>query len=90
MGGAFGPNDKGQVAVSSADVSKTGIYRIGIFTPLPPPPAGYTVAQGIDDTGAIVGSALSPSDPTHQQSFIISGSKYTFFSQPGWENTAPR
>jgi len=91
MGAAFGPNDKGQVAVTSADGSKTGIYRSGIFTPLPRPPAGYTVAaQGINNTGTIVGLALSPSDPTHQQGFILIGSKYIFFSRPGWDNTAPR
>jgi hypothetical protein len=91
MGAAFGPNDKGQVAVSSADGSKTGIYRGGVFTPLPPPPAGYTVtAQGINDGGTIVGYAHSPADPTHEQGFILIGSKYTFFSRPGWDNTEPR
>ena len=77
---AFGLNDNGQVAVSSADGSKTGIYRSGIFTPLPSPPAGYKVsALGINDGGTIVGSAFSPSDPTHEQGFILIGSKYTFF-----------
>jgi len=91
MGAAFGPNDKGQVAVTNADGTKTGIYRSGIFTPLPPAPAGYTVAaQGINNSGTIVGFALSPSDPTHQQGFILIGSKYAFFSRPGWDNTAPR
>ena len=91
MGAAFGPNDKGQVAVTSADGSKTGIYRSGIFTPLPPPPAGYKVsALGINNGGTIVGSAFSPSDPTHEQGFILNGSKYTFFSRPGWDNTEPR
>jgi len=91
MGAAFGPNDKGQVAVTNADGTKTGIYRSGIFTPLPPAPAGYTVAaQGINNSGTIVGFASSPLDPTHQQGFILIGSKYTFFSRPGWDNTAPR
>jgi len=37
IGNAFGINDKGQVAVNSADGSKAGIYRNGIFTPLPRP-----------------------------------------------------
>jgi len=88
---AFGPNDKGQVAVTSADGSKTGIYRSGIFTPLPSPPAGYKVsAQGINNGGTIVGGAFSPSDPTHEQGFILIGSKYTFFSRPGWDNTSAR
>ncbi len=91
MGIAFGPNDKGQVAVTSADGSKTGIYRSGIFTPLPSPPAGYRVAAtGINNGGTIVGGAFSPSDPTHEQGFILIGSKYTFFSRPGWDNTSAR
>jgi hypothetical protein len=88
---AFGLNDKGQVAVSSADNSKSGIYRAGIFTPLPPPPAGYRVtATGINNGGIITGLAFSPSDPTHEQGFILSGSTYRFFSRPGWDNTEPR
>jgi len=91
IGAAFGLNDKGQVAVTSAGSSKTGIYGGGIFTPLSSPPAGYNVfAHGINDGGTIVGSALSPSDPTHEQGFILIGSTYTFFSRPGWDNTEPR
>jgi hypothetical protein len=91
MGVAFGLNDKGQVAVTSADGSKTGIYRGGVFTPLPAPPTGYKVsALGMNDSATIVGSAFSPSDPTHEQGFILNGSKYVFFSQPGWDNTEPR
>ncbi len=91
MASAFGLNDKGQVAITSADGSKTGIYRGGVFTPLPSPPAGYKVtATGINDGGTIVGLAFSPSDPTHEQGFILIGSKYTFFSRPGWDNTEPR
>jgi hypothetical protein len=91
LGLAFGPNDNGQVAVSNADGSKTGIYRDGIFTPLPPPPAGYTVsAIGINNAGVITGSAFSSSDPSHEQGFILIGAKYTFFSRPGWSNTEPR
>jgi hypothetical protein len=91
QGLAIGPNDKGQVAVTNADGSKTGIYRSGIFTPLPSPPPGYTVAaRGINNGGTIVGGAFSPSDPTHEQGFILIGSKYTFFSRPGWDNTEPR
>ena|SRR5438128_506827 len=91
LGYAAGPNDRGQVAVTSADGSKTGIYRGGIFTRLPLPPAGYKVsAMAINDGGTIVGGAFSPSDPTHEQGFILIGSKYTFFSRPGWDNTEPR
>jgi hypothetical protein len=91
MGVAFGLNDKGQVAVTNADGSKTGIYRSGIFTPLPAPPAGYKVtAWDINNGGIVVGGAFPPSDPTHEQGFILIGSKYTFFSRPGWDNTEAR
>ena len=37
-----------------------------------------------------MGHAYSPADPTHEQGFILIGSKYTFFSRPGWDNTEPR
>lgn len=91
LGLVIGINDNDQVAVNNADGSKTGIYRHGIFTPLPPPPAGYTVAaNGINNGGTIVGTAFSPSDPAHQQGFVLIGSTYTFFSRPGWDNTSAR
>jgi hypothetical protein len=92
LGLVSGINDSDQVAVNNADNSKSGIYRKGIFTPLPAPPAGYSSvgATGINNSGAIVGGAFPPSDPTHQQGFILIGSKYTFFSRPGWDNTAAR
>jgi hypothetical protein len=88
---AFGLNDKGQVAVTSADGSKSGIYRGGIFTPLPAPPAGYRLtALGVNNAGIVTGYAFSPSDPTHEQGFVLSGSTYRFFSRPGWDNTEAR
>jgi len=92
LGLVIGINDNDQVAVNNADGSKSGIYRKGIFTPLAPPPAGYSNvgATGINNSGAIVGGAFPPSDPTHQQGFILIGSKYTFFSRPGWDNTVAR
>ena len=91
LGLVIGINDNDQVAVNNADGTKTGIYRQGIFTPLPPPPAGYTVgADGINNGGTIVGTAFSPLDPTHQQGFLLIGSTYTFFSRPGWDNTSAR
>ena len=92
IGGAAGINDRGQVAVNSADGRNAGIYRNGIFTPLPALPAGYKVnlVLGINNSGIIVGGAYPPTDPTHEQGFILIGSKYTFFSRPGWNNTAAR
>jgi hypothetical protein len=90
MGSAFGPNDKGQVAVSNADGTKTGIWQHGKFTPLPPPPAGYTVgAIGINNAGVIVGNAFATPD-THEQGFILAHGQYTFFARPGWDNTEAR
>jgi hypothetical protein len=90
LGLVIGINDHDQVAVNNADNSKTGIYRNGIFTALPAPPAGYTVsAQGINNAGVIVGTGFT-SDPTHGQGFILIGSHYTFFSQPDWDNTSAR
>jgi hypothetical protein len=92
LGLVIGINDYDQVAVTNADGSQTGIYRHGIFTPLHTPPTGYSNvgARGINNAGAIVGGASSPSDPTHEQGFILIGSKYTFFSRPGWDNTEAR
>lgn len=92
LGLVIGINDHAQVAVNNADGSKSGIYRNGIFTPLPAFPAGSSnvSTNGINNVGAIVGGASSPSDPTHEQGFILIGSKYTFFSRPGWDNTEAR
>src|SRR5271165_487851 len=82
---ASGINDRDQVLVSNLDGSKLGVYRYGRFTPLPAPPAGYSyfTARGINNSGAIVGGAVSPTDPTHEQGFILTGSKFSFFSRPG-------
>ena len=95
FGAAFGINDRGQVAVQNAGPVpgvKTGIYHDGIYTQLPALPAGYTFfgATGINNRGVIVGGAYPPTDPTHEQGFILIGSKYTFFSRPGWNNTEAR
>jgi len=91
LGSAFGINDKDQITVTNADGSKTGIYRDGAFTPVPAPPAGYRVsALGINNAGAIVGGAFSPSDPSHEQGFVLIGSRYRFYSRPGWDNTSGR
>jgi hypothetical protein len=90
LGLVIGINDYDQIAVNNADNSKTGIYRHGVFTALPAPPAGYTVsAQGINNVGVIVGTGFT-SDPTLGQGFILIGSHYTFFSRPGWDNTSAR
>jgi hypothetical protein len=92
LGSVIGINDRDQVPVNSADSSKTGIYHYGNFTPLPAPPAGYSniYALGINNAGVVVGDAFSPSDPTHEQGFILIGSKYSYFSRPGWDNTEAR
>ena len=92
IGQAFGINDKGQVAVNSADGSKAGIYSNGVFTLLAAPPAGYSnvSAIGINNAGAIVGGAFPPTDPTHEQGYVLIGSKYTFFSRSGFNNTEAR
>lgn len=92
IGQAFGINDKGQVTVNSADASKAGIYSNGIFTLLPAPPAGYSrvSALGINNAGAVVGGAYPPTDPTHEQGYVLIGSTYTFFSRPDWNNTEAR
>ena len=92
LGLAAGINDKGQVAVTTVNNSQSGIYRNGIFTPLPAPPAGYSQvsAIGINNGGVITGGAFPPSDPTHEQGYVLVGSHYTFFSRPGWSNTEGR
>jgi len=92
LGLAAGINDKGQVAVNNADNSKSGIYHNGIFAPLSAPPAGYSKvsAIGINNGGTITGGAFPPSDPTHEQGYVLVRSHYTFFSRPGWSNTEGR
>jgi hypothetical protein len=90
MGQAFGLNDRGQVAVASADGNISGIYRRGTFTRLPTPPAGYQVtAMGINNEQVITGVAHTTSD-MHEQGFILSGGVYRFFSFPGATDTEPR
>jgi hypothetical protein len=90
-GNAWGINDRGQVAVNSMDGSKKGIYRSGVFTPLPAPPAGYKITSclGINNNGVIVGGASTLADP-HELGYVLTGSKYTFFSRSGWDNIEPR
>jgi len=89
VGQAWGLNDKGETAVRTTD-GRTGIYRDGIFRPLPPPPQGLQVgASGINNDGVITGCAFTVPD-TCPQGFILRGSTYTFFSRSGWENTGPR
>ena len=89
---AGGINDRGQVIVTNADFSKAGVYRNGIYSPLPALPAAYRFGYvlGINNGGIVAGGAYSPVDPTHEQGFILVGSRYRFFSQPGWNNTEAR
>ena len=85
---SWGLNDRGQVALTATD-GTSGIYENGTFTPLPPPPQGLQVgATGINNSGVITGSAFTEAGT--EQGFILRGSTYTFFSRPGWDNTAPR
>jgi hypothetical protein len=86
---AFGPNNNRQIAVTNSD-GTTGIYRKGVFTPLPTPPPGYQVsATGINDAGVIVGFAYTPPGTT-VQGFILAKGQYSFFAWSGWDNTEPR
>ncbi len=88
VGGAWGINDQGQVAVNTTD-GTAGIYWNRTFTPLPPPPQGFVVsALGINNDGVITGNARTVSDI--RQGFILRGSTYTLFSRPGWDNTEGR
>ena len=92
LGGAFGINDKGQVAVTNAAGTVTGIYSHGIFTRLPAPPAGYNrlSAFGINNAGVVTGSALFAACGNCEVGFILTGTTYKFFSQQGFANTEPR
>ena len=88
---AFGINDKGQLAVTTDD-GTNGIYDHGTYTPLPPPPASCgcgVSAVAVNDSGVVVGIA-SPISGGAEMGFLLSGSTYTFFSWPGWDNTEPR
>jgi hypothetical protein len=89
---AFGINDKGQVAVTNAAGTVTGIYSHGIFTRLPAPPAGYNTltAYGINNAGVVTGSALFAACGNCEVGFILTGTTYKFFSQQGFANTEPR
>src|SRR5262252_5899437 len=86
---AFGINDKGQVAVTNAAVTVTGIYSHGIFTRLPAAPAGYNslTAYGINNAGVVTGSALSAACGYCEVGFILTGTTYKFFAHPGFANT---
>jgi hypothetical protein len=92
LGAAFGINDKDQVAVTNAAVTVTGIYSRGVFTRLPAPPAGYSslTAFGINNAGVVIGSALSAACGDCEVGFILTGTTYKFFGQPGFANTEPR
>src|SRR5262245_17403878 len=91
LGSAQGLNDLEQVIVSNVAGDQSGVYRDGVFTPLPAPPAGCrVVAFTINNAGVIVGHACPASDPDHGRGFTLNGSQYTFFARSGWQNTAAR
>ena len=90
---AFGINDKGQVAVTNAAGTVTGIYSHGIFARLPAPPAGYNslAAFGINNAGVVTGKALSAACVNCEVGFILTGTTYKFFAQQGFaRSTANR
>ena len=61
------------------------VYSGGAWLPIPPLPAGSPYAQvdtgvlGISDAGVLAGVASLP-DGTQEQSFILRGGNYTFFT----------
>ena len=86
----FGINNKGQVALGT-DLGSF-VYQGGSFNPLPAPPAGiFLGANGINDSGTVVGGA-SDSLGSFEEGFILSGGvlPYSFFTQPGWTDTQAR
>jgi hypothetical protein len=98
----FGINDKGQTAVTTDD-GTTGIYQLnddderplgqGTFRPLPPPPSScgcQVSAAAINNSAVIIGIAFLNAGSGPEKGFLLSGSTYTFFSWPGWDNTEPR
>src|ERR1041385_8638071 len=86
----FGLNDRGQTTIALDDGNTVGVYGHGVFKPLPPFPAGYSGpgVTGINNSGTVCGAIIGPDGFVH--GFILRGSTYTFFSQPGWDNTEAR
>jgi len=93
-----GLNDGGAAIVNSASGTQY-IYSPGTgLTALPQPPAasGYvdgTVGYGINNAGAVVGSACNcpGNNPgTIEQGFILAHGTYSFFSYPGASVTIAR
>jgi hypothetical protein len=86
-------NDKGQSAVALDD-GRSGIYQHGSFTPLPPPPPGYSFQDfggptGINNDGTIAGGIENMSDG-FEYGFVLSHGHYEIFNRPGWDNTEAR
>jgi hypothetical protein len=84
---AWGINDKGQAAVNTTG-GTAGIYWNGTFTPLPPLEGFQVGVLGINNGGVITGSTTDTAGI--RRGFILSGSTYTLFSRPGWDNTEGR
>ena len=93
-----GLNDNGQAIVNSASGIQYIYSPTSGLTALPQPPAssGYvdgTVGYGINNNGAVVGSACNcpGNNPgTIEQGFILANGSYTFFSYPGASVTIAR
>jgi uncharacterized membrane protein len=60
------------------------IYRGGIYTWLLPPGCWYSIAYGINDQGAVVGSAGNPYSGKVTKGFIYQYGIYIWVLPPGW------
>jgi probable HAF family extracellular repeat protein len=83
--GVFGLNDNGQLIVESNQGSL--IYQNGVYSPLPPctncAPGDTLSALGINDSGAIVGTATDVSG--NSQGFVLQNGTYSLFALGGTE-----
>jgi len=86
----WGMNDAG-VAVGDAMIGNTQVaftWNAGTFTLLPPAPGGvFAGGLGINNAGVIAGSVQPPSG---NQGFVLNGTTYSTFAEPGSAQTDGR